>query len=128
MAYQTIHAEVVHANKPNIKEIIIPPLKITPTFFYDHGKHLTLEDSQRFFAALVKAGYLSSDQYLVDDPRQSEWRNVARDSLPGVVPFYDSLIADASGTSELLNLAYAMHEISDYALDEVFAFMKTMEV
>ena len=60
--------------------------------------------------------------------RGSSWRQVARKALPKLVPLYDNLIADQSGISELLNLAWAMHEITDEQLIQTFEFMKSMEI
>ena len=125
---ESISGAVKEANSPLIQEILLQPLKVTPSFFYDHMKHLNLQDSQNFVAALSKAGYLNSDNLLLEDPRMSSWREIARQALPGIVPLYDSLVPDTSGISELLNLAYCMHEMSDFALDQVFDFMKKMEI
>jgi hypothetical protein len=44
---------------------------------------------------------------------------VAKSALPHVVPAVDSLKADESAISELLNLAWAGHEMTDEYLDEV---------
>ena len=43
---------------------------------------------------------------------------VALKALPSVLPSIDSLKADESGVSELLNLAWGEHEITDEYLPE----------
>lgn len=125
---KAISALVVRANSRLVQEIVLHPLQVTTSFFHDHANHLTLKDSEVVVAALSKAGYLNSESYIIEDPRQSDWRDVVRLAIPHIVPSYDSLVADSSGISELLNLAYSIHEISDFSLDRVLDFMKKMEI
>jgi hypothetical protein len=40
-------------------------------------------------------------------------------AVPHLIPAIDSLIADESAISELLNEAWSSHEITDFAIDEV---------
>lgn len=121
----TISAIVSQADSPSVREMLLAPKALSPTFFSDHG-HLGVADSAKLVEALAAASYLR-DGLLVDDPRGSDWRNVAAKALPGVVPTLDSLTADESGISELLNMAYAQHEMSNERLADVFAFMQSME-
>jgi hypothetical protein len=44
---------------------------------------------------------------------------VAKKALPHIVPGTDSLIADESPISELMNVAWSSHEITDERIDEV---------
>ena len=73
-------------------------------------------------------GIISNDGYLSQDPRASNWRVSAQKAIPNLIPSYDSLLADESGISELLNLAWGFHEIIDQNLTEMFDFMKSMEI
>jgi hypothetical protein len=123
----TIKELVSRLNSPTVQEIVIPQLKLSPSYFFDHGKHLSQSDSAILVSALKSEGYLSEDMLLREDPRQSAWRDTVTRALPHIVPKIDSLIADESGISELLNLAYSLHEISDYETERVLAFMKSME-
>jgi hypothetical protein len=112
---------VAEAGRSSVKEFIAKPLKLTPSFFHDHGAHLSLSDSASLVEALSKAGLVGKDGFLSADPRSSTWRDVAAKVLPATK---DSLVADASGVSELLNLAWAQHEITDERLEEQLDFMK----
>jgi len=111
----------------NIKEMIVLPLALAPNFFHAHSQHLSLDDSAKLVAALRDAKFINQDGLLVEDPRQSEWRAVARKALPHIVPAVDSLEPDLSGISELLNLAWAGHEITDENIVGVFEFMAQRE-
>ena len=70
---------------------------------------------------------MSEDLFLLEDPRESDWRRCAKTALPEVIPRVDTLEADASGISELLNLAWGMHEIIDTNLTAMTEFMSSME-
>ena len=114
---------------PSLKEIVASPLPLFPSYFYDHGQHLSKQDSRQLVNALIEEGLVDANTKLLkDDPRGSSWRQIARKALPKLVPLYDNLIADQSGISELLNLAWAMHEITDEQLVQTFEFMKSMEI
>mmetsp|Transcript_6967 Transcript_6967/g.7083 ORF Transcript_6967/g.7083 Transcript_6967/m.7083 type:complete len:187 (-) Transcript_6967:246-806(-) len=103
-------------------ELLCHKKLLIPSFFYDHMSVLSVNDSTALIAGLKLSGLVSRNLTLIDDPRQTEWRQVARTVLPHVVPSKDSLIADESALSELMNLAYAGHEVTDEYLDETFDF------
>ena len=124
---QMISSYVKDSNRRNIKELIVQPLPLEPNFFNAHSSHLSLEDSAKLVAALRDAEFINQDGLLVEDPRQSEWRAVARKALPHIIPEVDSLVADLSGISELLNLSWALHEITDENIVGVFEFMAQRE-
>jgi len=113
---------------PVMKELKCDPLPITGTFFSDHGNALNKDDSAALVAAFKQAGMIdASTNLLVHDPRDEtnskyNWRALATKVLPHIVPSRDTLRADHSPISELLNLAWALHEITDAHLDEVMAF------
>jgi hypothetical protein len=56
---------------------------------------------------------------LLEDPRSSRWREVVTNAVP-TIKTYDSLVADDSALSEIFNLAYAYHEITDEYADGMF--------
>ena len=57
---------------------------------------------------------------LVDDPCRTNWRDALRPVIPEAV---DSLVADASPVSEILNAAWARHEFTDAHLEESLAWL-----
>jgi hypothetical protein len=94
---------------------------LLPSYFHDHGEALTAADSATLVAALTAGGLVdAATGKLKDDPRMTDWRQVASRALPHVVPLKDSLKPDESAVSELLNLAWAAHEITDEYLPETF--------
>ncbi len=114
---------------PTLKEIVASPLPLVDTYFYDHGKHLNKEDSTKLVRAFIDEGFVDRNtKHLKEDPRGSDWRRVAHKTLPDLIPLYDSMVADQSGISELLNVAWAMHEITDEQIIQTFQFMKSMEL
>ncbi len=74
------------------------------------------DTAQAAIAALTAAGLLDARGELVSDPRRSDWRSVLRPVIPASQ--HDSLVADASAVSEVLNVAWAMHEFTDAYIDE----------
>lgn len=118
---------VRRADIPSVREMLLAPKTVTSNFFSDNG-HLSAADSAALVQGLTAAGHLGKGGQLVEDPRGSAWRNAAARALPGVVPKIDSLRADESGISELLNLAWAQHELSNENLPQVYNFMKEMEL
>ena len=94
---------------------------LIPSYFQDHGAALTATDSATLVAALTTSGMVdAATGKLKDDPRMTDWRHVASKALPHIVPSKDSLKPDESAVSELLNLAWAAHEITDEYLPETF--------
>ena len=124
-----ISKHIGEGGKLRLKELRVKPKAITPGFFFDHSQALTLADSQALQRSLLEAKYLDAvTLQLVEDPRGSSWREVAIRALPHVVPATDSLVADESAISELLNLAFAQHEITDDFLSETFDFFENKVV
>ena len=83
------------------------------------GKKFTLmpsrEMAEKAFQALRAGGFVDASGFLVDDPRRTNWRDAVRPVVPEAV---DSLVADASPVSEILNVAWARHEFTDAHLEE----------
>lgn len=72
--------------------------------------------------ALRSGGILDHDGFLLNDPRQSDWREVLRPVVPSSV---DSLVADASALSEVMNTAWAMHEFTDAHLEPLLDWLNS---
>ena len=64
--------------------------------------------------ALRTAGLLDDSGFITADPRQSNWRSVLQAYAKGG----DSLVADRSPLSEVLNAAYGMHEMTRNGVKE----------
>lgn len=70
--------------------------------------------------SLLAADYIDKTTgLLLEDPRSSRWREVVTNAVP-TIKTYDSLVADDSALSEIFNLAYAYHEITDEYADGMF--------
>ena len=87
---------------------------INGTFFRDNappGYYETYE-SENMFEALKKNGYLDEEGHLKEDPRRSNWRDVVCGSLEENKLAPDSPCENnKSWTSELMNVAWASHEM-----------------
>ena len=98
---------------PSVKESLLMPMKITEHFFRDNaGPARTYEtyQSEAMYRALKENGFLGEDDYLIEDPRRSNWRDVLCQSDDPIAP--DSPCDDnKSATSELMNVAWASHEM-----------------
>jgi hypothetical protein len=121
---KNIHDElIVLANhKIPVKVFPIAPKPITDDYFNVNGGGLSLRESVTLVRAFRLHGIIDGDRMLKEDPRQSDfegWRSIATEALSDVFPSRDSMQPDASAVNELMNSAWAMHEIvSDY-LEEV---------
>ena len=111
-------------------QLLVRPLPITPTFFSDRIDGLDAAASKQVVDALASARLVGADGQLSDDPRATDWRSVVKAAqqagaaLPGVRPgVADSLEADASAVSEVLNVAWAMHEITSDPMGEILHFV-----
>ena len=98
-----------------IQEYIIHPIPLSIQHF---SPILNSIDANNFINALYKAGLLNDTYYLLHDPREvrimtPSWRAIAQQTLPqDIISKDNNLTADVSGISELMNVAYASHEIS----------------
>jgi hypothetical protein len=72
------------------------------------------------FDSLKQAGYIDhNDGRLTLDPRHSDWRSIVQPHIP---ISQDSLTADASPISEVMNAAYGMHEMAREGVEEALKF------
>mmetsp|Transcript_99689 Transcript_99689/g.281433 ORF Transcript_99689/g.281433 Transcript_99689/m.281433 type:complete len:340 (+) Transcript_99689:81-1100(+) len=99
------------------EEIRVKATPVTPQLLARAG----LDNGQA--AAVVEAlradGYVDVDGFLREDPRSSAWRGVVRRHVPSK---QDSLVADESAISELLNVAWAKHEFVSGYTEELLDF------
>ena len=74
----------------------------------------------RSMAPSVLILFSFSNGMLADDPRRTGWWTVL---LPHIPSSIDSLVADESPVSEVLNAAYAMHEFTDMHIDALLDWL-----
>ncbi|CAJ1890912.1 unnamed protein product [Cylindrotheca closterium] len=106
MAKQILASRITDGR--NAQHIRLPPLAISsPDFFSKRIGSVSNSNSESMVQSLQQGGFLDSQGYLKDDPRGSDWRSA-------VQPFAesDTLMADQSAISEVMNAAYSMHEMS----------------
>jgi len=103
----------------DIKSRFLPPHPITPTFFSDRIESITPETSELMVVALRKAELIDKSGMLLDNPRGSPWRECLQKFAGS-----DSLVADESPISEVLNVAFAQHEMSSDFVDEMIDFFE----
>jgi len=82
----------------------------------------TRQLAQDIFAALRRDQIIDASNFLIEDPRQSHWRDILRPIIP---PSIDSLQADASPISEIFNTAYAFHEFTDAFLSQCLDWIES---
>jgi hypothetical protein len=116
-----LHAkELVHELQQEGKTAVhmrLPPRPITPDFFASRIPGISKEKSRRIVGAL--GDFLDNDGFLKDDPRRSTWRTVLqRFASPD-----DSLAADKSPLSEVLNVAWGTHELARDGVEEALAVL-----
>ena len=117
---QALHARGVAAHA-----VKAAPIPITESFFVERIRGFELKDAQALVQGFRDANLLDSQNFLIDDPRQSKWRGVVKRALPGVG---DTLLADQSAISELLNVAYCKHEITAEHMEQTLTFFESLIV
>ena len=114
-------AQAIVSSNYKAKQIRLSPLPITKSFFSDRISDIPLETSESMVRALHSKGFLDrTDGFLKKDPRRSEWRAVLE-----LFTYSDSLIADQSPISEVMNVAWGMHEMSRDRVKEALQFCLT---
>jgi len=85
---------------------------LTPSFFEEEsGGKVTARESAGLFRALRdELGVLDAHDSLTRDPRSFDAGQI--DALRKWTPAWDSLVPDESDVREILNVAYAAHELS----------------
>jgi hypothetical protein len=108
-------------------ELVCSPKSIYPTYFSDY-QVLSIVDSNKLYDNFVDNRILSDKNgafYLLNDPRKSNWRDECSKIIPHIVPEVDSLIQDKSGISELMNVAYGLHEFTDEYFDQTLKWFES---
>eukprot|EP00980_Cylindrotheca_fusiformis_P020986 scaffold7987_cov200-Cylindrotheca_fusiformis.AAC.15 len=96
----------------------LPALQISsPSFFSERIQNLPISTSRSIVDSLKSGGYVDEAGFLLEDPRQSDWRSAVR-TFSGS----DSLIADESALAEVMNVAYGLHEMTREGVREGLDF------
>jgi len=100
------------------EELLCPPLPIHDAFFKQRCGFDEIA-SKTLVEALRAGDFLMQDSKLADDPRQTEWREVL---APFAADLGDTLVADRSAIAEVLNVAWARHEITSEGVELMLRF------
>ena len=102
------------------KHIRVPPIPMSGTYFSDRIIEITESESKLIIQALQKAGMVSKPEgRWTDNPRSVNWQTLVR---PFVPLDKDSLVADQSPISEVVNVAYGQHEMTRDGFEEALQF------
>jgi len=120
-AIQTLGAELEGRNV-TCQELRVDEQEVTAKLLH---RCMNLSVAETVVQALRQGGFIDVEGYLNQDPRESRdgWFSL----LKGLSPFNassptDSLLADESPVSELLNVAWAQHEITSKYAEEILDF------
>eukprot|EP00038_Savillea_parva_P013803 m.9294 g.9294 ORF g.9294 m.9294 type:complete len:356 (+) comp2619_c0_seq1:273-1340(+) len=123
MARDTRTTHTVQLNKDVLSTQRIPTASITlrphrvTSLYLTHKLGITPDIADTIVSRLTSAGVVDAHGMLNDDPRRTEWRR----ALHGIAYLdNDTLVPDESPLSEVLNVAWAAHEIFSDANKEVF--------
>uniref|UniRef100_A0A7S4KYP8 Uncharacterized protein n=1 Tax=Guillardia theta TaxID=55529 RepID=A0A7S4KYP8_GUITH len=108
--------------KRPVKELKCEPKPIDEEFFSRMIPEVSKQTSSKIAEIFKKKNIIDDKHMLVEDPRRTDWRKELaelEDVASGKLP----LKADASGISELMNVAWAQHEFCDEGLEEALSFM-----
>ena len=106
--------EIIRHTKKVSKHIRLQPLAITSdSFFSNRISDISTEQSMNIVQSLRNHSYLDPLGYLSQDPRRSNWRSVVRQFAGN-----DTLIADESKLSEVMNVAFGYHELTRDGVQE----------
>jgi len=88
--------------------------------YFNKSGCLSQLDSKKLVESFIDDKIVSLEtKELLCNPRECDWRNIAFKILPTIFPAVDSLLADKSCVSEVMNVAYAYHEMTDEYIDEI---------
>ena len=103
-------------------EMRVAPRKIDAEFFVDAdvrpaGREPITDGTSKALVEILRLkGLLDDEGFLKADPRESAWRDAIRSLAP------DSLQPDASPISEMMNVAFAQHEIMSTPIASMMDF------
>jgi hypothetical protein len=89
-------------------------------FFSERIDKVDQDLSKQMFQDLRHAKMVDNDDMLVEDPRRSDWRSVLGSSAAKVG---DSMVPDASPLSEVMNVAWGMHEMTRDGVKDAVEFL-----
>ncbi|KAJ1623299.1 hypothetical protein T492DRAFT_1055946 [Pavlovales sp. CCMP2436] len=115
------NAAKLRAQRTRVAQIRVMPLPIDAQYFARNTmRRISPAQSAAMAAALASQSksLLNVSGYLRADPRRSRWRAVLR-PLSGS----DALVADKSPIAELLNVAFAQHEMTADHIDATLDFL-----
>eukprot|EP01062_Namystynia_karyoxenos_P083199 TRINITY_DN9523_c0_g1_i1.p1 TRINITY_DN9523_c0_g1~~TRINITY_DN9523_c0_g1_i1.p1 ORF type:complete len:419 (+),score=97.42 TRINITY_DN9523_c0_g1_i1:81-1259(+) len=110
-----------------VAEVQIPARAVSESLLL-RAPGMTPQRAQLLLVALRRLGLCDSAGRLHEDPRQSGWQRALHGDTPAATvlrELNDSLVPDASPLSELLNLAWAQHEIASDGIDEILAWLRS---
>ena len=84
---------------------------------------LDRDTARAIAAALRRHGATDRRGFVSYDPRLSDWRDAVLEEVPDVLE-WDSLRKERSALAELMNVAYAMHEITADPLGDILQFFE----
>lgn len=104
-----------------VSEIRAQPQKVTQEFLM---KCIDAKKAEQLVKAYQEDGIIDSEGFLTNDGRSRFWTG----SAEKVLGTSESLVADESCMSELMNVAWAMHEFTSQFAKEVFDFCEGKEI
>mmetsp|Transcript_39635 Transcript_39635/g.48092 ORF Transcript_39635/g.48092 Transcript_39635/m.48092 type:complete len:387 (-) Transcript_39635:270-1430(-) len=108
--------------------IPVYPRAVTADFLSSRSPVISHDLAEKIVSAFKYAEIVNADGLLIHDPRQSKWRSTLRSKIPEVHAGKVKIDADTSDLSELLNLAYARHEIVSDFMEQSIDWMEGKEL
>eukprot|EP00435_Cladocopium_sp_Y103_P045084 s414_g12.t2 len=105
-----------------VSEIRAEPQKVTEEFL---TKCVDAKKAEQLVKAYQEGGIIDSDGFLTNDGRTRFW-TATTEKVLGTEK--DSLVPDESCMSELMNVAWAMHEFTSQFAKEVFDFCEGKDI
>ncbi|GAB4820595.1 hypothetical protein N2152v2_007641 [Parachlorella kessleri] len=110
-----VDIQALRAAGVRAEEIQVTPRAVTADFLSSRAPQISSDMAVAIVKVLREGGMLAAHGKLLEDPRQthSKWQSLLQQQVPGMDRV--SLKPDESPVTELLNLAWASHEIvSDF--------------
>lgn len=103
----------------------VQPQPLTPSFFFNRTKDISLSMSAAIYSTFEKSGLLDSSGFLLEDPRQTsaQWQELLKQHVPATKQM--NLKVDESVIHEELNLAWAGHELISDNISSIFEFFQS---
>ncbi|KAA8496894.1 hypothetical protein FVE85_0623 [Porphyridium purpureum] len=114
--------EALTARNISAKAIEAHKIPVSVQFFIDRVEGMRASVAVKIVNELKKQSFIDVTGFVKQNPRKSQWREAVWVAVPEAKELNDSLIADLSPISELLNIAYSEHEITAEFDREIFDF------